>query len=416
MEQNTEKVSGYAWYALALLMFVYILNFLDRVLIFYLFKPLQDEFNFSYLQLSLLGSTAFVIFYTLLGIPFGRLADTRSRKNMIAIGLAVWSLFSGLTGFATDFWTLFFCRLMVGVGEATLGPAAISLLADYFPARLRATVASIYSMGIAIGAGLAAFFGGWLGEEYGWRAAFYFLGFPGLLLAVLVFFLREEKRGRTDVSTEKNYSAADWKVLFRTRPLIFHYVGYGLLGLAANNLTIWGASFYGSVHGVNLKTLGYNLGFIAIAAGIPATLFGGYIADWFRRRQPGGRMLFTALLTAASVPFWLMFLFSSSVNVALAAQFCLVFVSLAWLGAAAADVMEIAGANLRGLGVGIYFFTVNFSGYVVGANIIGQLNDYLAVKTDPQMMRFALLVCPIAALLSAICLWFGSRSMAKLQI
>ncbi len=131
--ETRRTTSSYSWYALALLTLVYVLNFLDRVIILYLFPLIKAEYQFSFLQLSLLGTTAFVIFYTALGIPFGRYADRGSRAKMIAVGLATWSLFSGLTGFAWDFWSLFFCRLMVGVGEATLGPAAISLLSDYFP-------------------------------------------------------------------------------------------------------------------------------------------------------------------------------------------------------------------------------------------------------------------------------------------
>jgi len=168
---------------------------------------------FTDLQLALLGTTSFVIFYTLLGIPFGRLADRISRKNLIAGGLAVWSLFSGLTGFARGFWAMFLCRLMVGVGEATLGPAALSLLSDYFPPRMRATVQGIYSSGIAIGSGLAFFLGGWIGQNYGWRYAFYFLGFPGLALAVVVFFLREQRRGRTEIAPV-HFSSNDWKFSF----------------------------------------------------------------------------------------------------------------------------------------------------------------------------------------------------------
>ena len=125
---ETEKTPPYAWYALALLMVVYILNFLDRTIIYILFPLIKKEMEFSDTQLALLGTTSFVIFYTLLGIPFGRLADKGSRTKIIAIGVVVWSLFSGLTAFADGFWTLFFCRVMVGVGEATLGPAEISLL------------------------------------------------------------------------------------------------------------------------------------------------------------------------------------------------------------------------------------------------------------------------------------------------
>src|SRR5436305_6693093 len=178
------EVPAYSWYVLLVLTAVYVLNFLDRSLIYILFTPIKKEMALSDLQLALLGTTSFVIFYTLLGIPFGRLADRVVRKNLIAAGLAVWSLFSGLTGFAHGFWTLFLCRVMVGVGEATLGPAALSLLSDYFPPRIRATVQSIYSSGIAVGAGLAFLFGGQIAQYYNsWRVPFYLLGFPGLVFA-----------------------------------------------------------------------------------------------------------------------------------------------------------------------------------------------------------------------------------------
>src|SRR5215208_5817891 len=165
---SADKPAAYSWYALALLTTVYVLNFLDRTLIYILFVPIKKEMAFSDFQLALLGTTSFVIFYTLLGIPFGALADRVSRKMLIGIGLTIWSLFSGLTGFADSFWTLFLCRVMVGVGEATLGPAALSLLGDYFPPRMRATVNSIYSTGIVIGGGAAFFLGGWIGQEMSW--------------------------------------------------------------------------------------------------------------------------------------------------------------------------------------------------------------------------------------------------------
>src|SRR3978361_2502 len=166
-----QGVPAYSWYALVVLTLVYVLNFLDRSLIYILFTPITAEMRLSVLELAFRGTTSFVIFYTLLGVPFGRLSDRVVRKNLIAGGLAVWALFSGLTGFAHSFWTLFFCRVMVGVGEATLGPAALSLLSDFFPPRMRATVQGVYSSGVAIGSGLAFFLGGWVGENYGWRWA-----------------------------------------------------------------------------------------------------------------------------------------------------------------------------------------------------------------------------------------------------
>jgi MFS family permease len=408
IELKEQPASGYAWYALALLTLVYVLNFLDRVIILYLFPLIKKEYQFTDLQLSLLGTTAFVIFYTALGIPFGRYADRGSRVKLIAVGLAIWSLFSGLTGFAWDFWSLFFCRLMVGVGEATLGPAAISLLADYFPPTKRATVTSIYSMGIALGAGFAAFFGGVLGQAYGWRAAFYVLGFPGVLLAVLVFTLREPARTQAPVDTE--YSSTDWKKLLSNKTFVFLCLGYALLGLATNNLSIWGATFYTRLHKFDLVTIGAWGGILTLIAGVPATLFGGVIADRFRRRSPGGRMVYGSILALVSVPVWLLLIFTDNVYLMLAANGVLLFAALAWLGAAAADATEIAGVNLRGLAIAIYFFSVNIAAYLIGSNLIGYLSDKFGATENPAMMRYALLVCPISCLLSAIFLFTGSKT------
>ncbi len=411
--QTTEitKTPAYAWYALALLMLVYVLNFLDRTIIYILFPLIKKEMDFSDTQLALLGTTSFVIFYTVLGIPFGRMADKGSRTKIIAIGVVIWSLFSGLTAFAGDFWTIFFCRVMVGVGEATLGPAAISLLSDYFPPVKRATVTSIYSMGIAIGAGLAALLGGSL-SQFGWRTAFMIVGFPGIVLGILVFVLKEPER-TVAAATDVNYSSTDWKRLLTNRSFILLCIGYALLGLATNNLSIWGATFYSRLHKFDLPTIGFYGGVLTLVAGIPATLFGGVIADKFRKRSRGGRMLYGSLLSLISVPFWLLLIFTDNAYLILLANFVLLAAALGWLGAAAADVTEIAGINLRGLGIAIYFFSVNIAAYLIGSNLIGYLNDRFGATADPAMMRYALLVCPIACLLSAVCLFSGSKMLNR---
>lgn len=406
MTETPTKTPAYSWYALALLMLIYVLNFLDRTIIYILFPLVKKEMAFSDTQLALLGTTSFVIFYTVLGIPFGRMADRGSRTRIIAIGVIIWSLFSGLTAFANDFWTLFACRVMVGVGEATLGPAAISLLADYFPPFRRATVTSIYSMGIAIGAGLAALLGGSL-SQFGWRYAFMIIGFPGIVFGVLVFLLREPPR-TVAAPADNNYSRTDWKRLMTNKAFILLCVGYALLGLATNNLSIWGATFYSRLHKFDLATIGFWGGLLTLAAGIPATLFGGAVADWFKRKG-WGRMLFGALLSLVSVPFWLLLIFTDNVYLILTANFVLLAAALSWLGAAAADATEISGINLRGLAIAVYFFTVNIAAYLIGSNLIGILNDRFGATADPAMMRYSLLVCPAACLISAVLLWRGSR-------
>jgi MFS family permease len=435
------KAPGYSWYALSLLMFVYVLNFLDRQIIYILFPLIKKEMLFTDTQLALLGGTSFVIFYTVLGIPFGRIADKGSRTKLIAIGLAIWSVFSGLTGFANGFWTLFACRVMVGVGEATLGPAAISLLADFFPPTKRATVTSIYSMGIAIGAGLAAIFGGYL-SQYGWREAFFIVGFPGLVFSVLVFLLREPARSLLETSKfhlppPPPEFDSDFKEIAQTivepeiketnltvnnkgiysGPFILLCIGYGLFGLATNNIAIWGPTYFNRLFEVKLPIYGYWAGVAVLAAGIPATLFGGVIADWFRQKSKGGRMYYGALLSLVSIPCWLIILFTDNFTdnfyLILPSVIVLLFAALGWLGAAAADATEIAGANLRGVAVAIYFFTINIAAYLIGANLIGKLSDSLGGAENPSMMRYALLVCPICCLLGAVCLFLGGKSLEK---
>jgi MFS family permease len=405
---DTQRIPGYSWYALALLTAVYVLNFLDRTLIYILFTPIKAEMKFSDLELALLGTTSFVIFYTLLGIPFGRLADRTSRKNIIGAGLAVWSLFSGLTGFADSFWSIFFCRVMVGVGEATLGPAALSLLSDYFPVRMRATVQSIYSSGIAIGGGLAFFLGGWIGQVAGWRWAFYLLGFPGLALAILVFFLREQPRGRTE--TAPAHTSTDWKILFRSKPLLYIYLGYALFGLASNNLGIWVPTFFVRVHDLSILFIGTAAGILSIAVGIPAMVLGGYFSDRFSRIFKGGRMAFTASAALASIPLWFGLLFTNNLMVLLVLNILLYALALMWVGPATADVHDLAGPNLRGLAIGIFFSTVNIIAYGIGSPLIGRLSDALGVSTNPEAMRLSLLVCPAACALAALLLWLGSRA------
>jgi Sugar phosphate permease len=275
---------------------------------------------------------------------------------------------------------------------------------------MRATVQAVYSSGIAVGAGVAFFLGGWIGQHWGWRVAFYVLGFPGIFLALLVFMLREEPRGKTEVATVR-YGRDDWKILFKSVPLRYHYLGYALFGLAANNLSFWGPTFVTRVYNLDLVTIGFFGGILTLVAGVPGTIAGGYLADRFRRFGRGGRMLFGAIAALLAVPFWLIFIFSHSLALLLVANLVLLALSLVWLGPAAADVHDIAGPELRGLGIGIYFFNV-IAAFGIGALIIGRLNDLLDATSSPMNMRYSMLVCPVACLIAGLSLWLGSRRIS----
>ncbi len=417
-------VAPSAWIALGVLFLVYLLNFLDRTLIYILFTPIKAELKFTDTQLALLGTTSFVIFYTVLGVPFGRLADRVSRKKLIAAGLATWSLFSGLTGFADSFLTLFLCRVMVGVGEATLGPAAMSLLADLFPARRHGMVQSLYSAGIPLGAAAAFFLGGQIAAAWGWRAAFYILGFPGLLLAVAVLLLPERARATSTPSaagpTPPSSTMSDLRTLWRLPVLRWHVLGYASFAVASNALSIWvpklvvGSIVAGKVGaGATpeaiaaatpdaLKAFGNFSGLSMAVSGGLATAFGGALADRWRARGAGGRLRFGALLAALCVVPWIGIVFSTQTIALQAAFFVLAGIGLAWLGGAAADVHAIAPPSLRGLGIASYYLVVNLVGYGVAPLVVGKISD----ASD---LRAALWVCPAACLVAAGVLWRASR-------
>ena len=205
------EASSYSWYVLGVLVVVYILNFIDRQILSILAVDIKADLGLTDGDMGFLGGAAFAVFYALFGIPLGRLADNWNRKNLLSIGLALWSIMTALSGFARDQAQLTIARMGVGVGEATASPTAYSLISDYFPKRQRATALAIYSSGLYIGGGVSLFIGalivkGW-NDAYpgggpmglvGWQAAFLAVGIPGLLVALWVATLREPIRGAMD--------------------------------------------------------------------------------------------------------------------------------------------------------------------------------------------------------------------------
>ncbi|MDG6079999.1 MFS transporter [Erythrobacter litoralis] len=205
------KVPAYSWYALGVLVLIYVLNFIDRNILSILAEDIKADLGIGDDDLGFLYGTAFGVFYALFGIPLGKLADSWHRVRLMTLGLALWSAMTALSGFARSFATLSFARIGVGVGEATASPAAYSLISDWFPKRMRATALAIYSSGLYLGGGISLLIGGLIVERWnasypdggplnlaGWQAAFLAVGIPGILLAVLVFTLKEPIRGESE--------------------------------------------------------------------------------------------------------------------------------------------------------------------------------------------------------------------------
>src|SRR6185503_17082308 len=209
VSQTSEPKMGYAWYVVLILMACYTLSFIDRQILSLLVAPIKQDLGISDTRVGLLQGLAFAVLYTALGLPMGRIADRRSRRNLIAVGVFFWSLMTALCSVARSFGSLFLARVGVGVGEATLGPSAFSLISDYFPKERLGTALSVYSAGIFVGAGLANIVGGIvtqaasnlqpvdlpiLGTIAPWRFTFLIVGIPGLLVGLLVYTIREPLR------------------------------------------------------------------------------------------------------------------------------------------------------------------------------------------------------------------------------
>jgi MFS family permease len=194
-----DKASGYAWYGLGVLFFVYILNFVDRQILSILANDIKADLGLTDSELGFLYGTAFAVFYALFGIPLGKLADNWNRVKLMSIGLGLWSMMTALSGFSKNGTMLTGARIGVGVGEATASPCAYSLISDWFPKRMRATALAIYSAGLYIGAGISLLIGALVVERWnaaypgggplglvGWQAAFLVVGIPGMILALIV--------------------------------------------------------------------------------------------------------------------------------------------------------------------------------------------------------------------------------------
>src|SRR4029453_2527443 len=206
--QSAPAPEGYARYVLGVLVVVYVFNFLDRQILAILAERIRADLGASDDGLGFLCGPPSAVFFAGFGIPLGRLADVWDRRNLIAVGLAVWSLMTALSGVARSFPALAPARTGVGIGEASAAPAAYSLLSDSFPAARRATALAVYSSGIYLGAGLGLVVGGLVVDRWdaafpvaapfglrGWQVAFFVVGLPGLLLALWVRTLREPTRG-----------------------------------------------------------------------------------------------------------------------------------------------------------------------------------------------------------------------------
>lgn len=391
---------AYRAYALALLVAIYTVNFLDRQVVTTLIEPIKNDLHLSDAQVGAMGGLYFAILYTVLGIPIARWADRGDRPLIITISLTVWSGFTVLASFAQNFITLAISRMGVGVGEAGCSPTAHSLLSDYFPKEKRATALAIYSMGISIGTLLGMAIGGVVAEHWGWRPAFLVAGAPGLLFAAMSVITLKEPRRQLDRAARAKAVARDelpmgqvMKVLMNKPTFWLFAFGGAFSSFVSYAHSYYLSSFFLRNHSPALAELAGHFGmapapgtpplaFISVALGLTAGVggafgswLGGYAADKLGARDIRNYALLPLVIPLICIPT-LWFILATG-NMALALPLMLIpnIGVGAWWGPVYGGVQGLVPPAMRAMSAAVLLFVINIIGLGGGPTLFGLLSD-----------------------------------------
>lgn len=406
----------YANYVLGVLLLVYIFNFIDRQILAILAQSIKEDLGLTDTQIGALSGLAFGIFYATLGIPIARLADRRSRVNILTICLAIWSGMTALSGFAMNFWQLLIARIGVGIGEAGGGPPSHSLLADYFPINERATALGIYAIGIPVGILLGNLAGGWINEFFGWRNAFLVVGIPGILLAILLkMTIREPRRGqsegRTQAIVQVPFSVVV-KTMWSFRSFRHIALGAATQAFVGYGSIAWMPAYLIRTHGMSSGEAGTALGLIIGIAGGLGTYLGGFLSDRFGRKDFRWYMWIPAYGFLIAVPTSLAVYAFDNLYVILAIYIIPAFMVNLYAGPSFAMNQTLAPLAMRASASALLLFIVNIIGLVLGPTTVGLLSDLFQSSfgmADTQSLRLGLIVCAFVYLLSFLHYYLAAK-------
>jgi MFS family permease len=420
-----------AWYAVSALMVAYLFSYVDRQILSMLVEPIKADLGLTDTQVGLLHGLAFAICYTLLGVwPVGRWADTGNRRNIIAWGIALWSVMTILCGRANTYVALFAARVGVGVGEAALTPSAYSMLADYFPPEKRGRALGLFSMGVYFGIGLAILITGLVvqqvtatptvnvplfGEVRSWQVAFLVVGPPGLLVALWLLTVREPpRRGAGDAG-----AAAFADVIARATA---HFRFYGCLTLGVSMLTLlfnavafWTPAFLIRAHGYAPIDVALTYGPLMFVFGAAGIIAGGVYADHLRRARHADAEVRVGIRSAWALwPVAVLAFQMPAATGMLVLLGPLLFLSSFPFAAAASALQLVTPNRFRARMSALYLLVINLTGIGLGANAAAFFTDYVfadAARVGDSVSIVAAIAAPLAALL----LMQAARGYRELQ-
>ena len=404
-------------YVLGTLVVVYTFNFIDRQILSILLEAIKQDLGLSDTQLGLLTGFAFALFYATLGIPIARWADRGSRRNIISLALAIWSGMTALSGLAQNFWHLLLARIGVGVGEAGCSPPAHSMISDYYPAERRATALGVYSLGIPFGILFGFLAGGWINEFFGWRLAFFVVGIPGLILAVIVrLSVKEPPRGMAEgraASDEQPSIMETFRYLWQKRSFRQLAFGGALTAFVGYGFVTWIPAFLIRSHGMETGEIGTWLGLIiGIPGGIGIAL-GGWVADRLGSRDPRWYLWNVAVALVIVVPPSVLMFLADSPYAALA-----LFIIPAMLGnfyqaTTFSQTQRLVPLRMRAVAAAVLLFILNIIGLGLGPQLVGFVSDLLAPRFAEHSLRYSLLIFSLFNLWAAYHYYLAGKHLPE---
>jgi len=405
------------------------LNFFDRNILGAIVEPLRREWSLRDAQIGWIG-TAFTLLYAVVGLPLGRLADTAPRTWLLGAGSLLWSAMTALSGLTTSFASLFAARLGVGVGEAVCAPAAASLIGDLFPSEKRGRATAVFMLGLPVGLGLSYAVGGAVAQAWGWRAAFFVAGLPGLAAAALCFALPEPPRGTAEphpIGARRRTGSA--LALLTQAPTLVWIIASGAL----HNFNMYAlATFVPALlarhHGLSVREAGALSGLIFGVFGGAGLMLGGWIGDRAAGRKEGGRLLVSAVALALSAPLVVLFLVQPRGDVGWALAFVCPALLLMYLYYAPvyATIQDVVEPARRGTAMAVYFCAMYLMGASLGPVGTGVLSDRLAARAAAaagspvateafraQGLQQAMYIVPALSVVLAAVLFAGARASVR---
>tara|TARA_B100000959_G_C14988463_1_gene626651 strand:+ start:2670 stop:4019 length:1350 start_codon:yes stop_codon:yes gene_type:complete len=436
MTPDKNEVDSYpsqtqAWYGVVILTLAYVLSFLDRQLLSLVVTDIKTDLELTDSQVSIILGFAFALFYTTMGIPIGRLADKKSRKTIIGIGISFWCLMTAATGIIKTYLQLFITRVGVGVGEATLSPSALSMISDYFPKEKRGTAMGFFNMGVSVGSGIALILGGQIvayfadfppivlplvGQIYEWQALFIFIGIPGLLVALLMTTVKEPSRkGKMQVLNKSGDTSEDISIKETVRFIYQRKEAYGWLFLSMACSVLIGYAFlswlptmYIRAYNVPIRTITLWLGFAFLLGGPFGATMSGWLGDkLYKKYNNSAHVLLFAysmiVLTVAATLVPLM----PSYQTATLMFMPQIIMAAGQTALAPVAMINITPNQIRGQVTAVYFFVISMTGYTLGPTSVALITDF--VFKDESLITYSISI--VSLVVGLIGIYAGFKSL-----